>query len=341
MIVGGGIAATFAAIKAKKSGAGVTIVDKGTVGRSGLSPFFGGYSIFKESSSLTRDQYVESVSEAGKYINRRDYLDMFMDDSADIADEFLSWGVGVDLSKEGGHGSKYRGQILKNGIRLIERTMITELFKKDGKVAGAIGFPMEGDRAFIIKAKAVVLCSGSGALKTPGFPCSSITHDGDAMAYRIGAEITGKEFNTFHWTHWENPADAYGNWKSILFEAIRPSAYRPGGHAMSATVISRQVHNGDVPFMMEEVDFAPPGTGTPGLPFIWGSAAGMSAHKCEGIFPKGTKCASSIPGLFAAGDALFTGGAAYSGGPGASSSLSAVQGARAGRYAAEYAKENR
>jgi len=67
----------------------------------------------------------------------------------------------------------------------------------------------------------------------------------------------------------------------------------------------------------------------------------MSAHKCEGVFPKDNKCSSSIPGLFAAGDALFTGGASYSGGNGSSSCGSAVQGARAGRYAAEYAKENR
>jgi len=77
------------------------------------------------------------------------------------------------------------------------------------------------------------------------------------------------------------------------------------------------------------------------LPVVWGSTAGMSSHKCEGIFPKGNKCSSSIPGLFAAGDALFTAGASYSGGPGSSSSGSAVQGARAGRYAAEYAKENK
>ena len=228
LIVGGGIAGTFAAIKAKKNGADVTIVDKGTVGRSGLSPFFGAFAMFKESSSITREQYVEAVSKAGKYINRRDYLDMYMDDSADIAEEFLSWGVGQDLSHEGGHGSKYRGQIIKNKIRLIERTMITELLKKNGRIAGAIGFPMEEDRAIIIKAKAVVLCSGSGALKTPGFPCNSITHDGDAMAYRIGAELTGKEFCDFHWTHWENPADAYGNWESVLLETIRPRAAKDG-----------------------------------------------------------------------------------------------------------------
>mgnify|MGYP000430251428 CR=1 FL=1 len=45
-----------------------------------------------------KEQYVEAISKSGKYINRRDYLDMYMDDSADIAEEFLTWGVGKDLS---------------------------------------------------------------------------------------------------------------------------------------------------------------------------------------------------------------------------------------------------
>ena len=372
LIVGGGIAATFAAIKAKKNGADVTIVDKGTVGRSGLSPFFGAYGMFKESDSVTREQYIEAISKDGKYLVRREYLEMYMDDSADIAEEFLSWGVGNDLSSKGGHGSTYRGQIMKNKIRLIERTMVTELFKKNGRIAGAIGFSMDEDKAVIIKAKAVVLCTGAGALKTPGFPCNSITHDGDAMAYRIGAEITGKEFMDFHWTHLEDPADVWGNWGSHLAGPIRPREYRLGGGTPVASLLGLQAHNGDLPVMMSDIITsekvsAPgkrpstippdggmgvrsdtggrprhmPGTRDANLPIVWGATAGMAAHKCEGIFPKGSKCSSSIPGLFAAGDALFTAGAAYSGGPGSSSSGSAVQGARAGRYAAEYAKENK
>jgi len=366
LIVGGGIAATFAAIKAKKNGVDVTIVDKGTVGRSGLSPFFGSFRMFKESSSITREQYIEAVSKAGNYLNRRDYLEMYMDDSADIAEEFLSWGVGEQL--RGGHGSTYRGQIIKNDIRLIERTMITELFKKNGKIAGAIGFPMEEDRAVIIKAKAVVLCSGSGALKTPGFPCNNITHDGDAMSYRIGAEITGKEFCDFHWTHWEDPGDMYGNWERHSFNAISPGVHTlSSGRRPQARSMALQAHNGNIPFFMRGrsggsgerpsgtptggdtgerpdaaggVRRAPAGVRSLDLPIVWGSTAGMSSHKCEGIFPKGNKCSSSIPGLFAAGDALFTGGATYSSG-GSSASGSAVQGARAGRYAAEYVKENK
>ena len=201
LIIGGGVAGAFAAVKAKKNGADVTIVDKGTVGRSGLSPFFGAYSMFDKSSGITREQYKESVSATGKYLVRQDYLDMYVDDSAAIAEEFLSWGAGEP--RPGGHGATYREQILKNDIRLIERTMITELFKKNGKIAGAIGFPMDEDKAIIIKAKAVAMCSGAGGFKNTGFPIGPLTYDGQAMAYRLGAEISGKEWIDEHFV----PAD--------------------------------------------------------------------------------------------------------------------------------------
>ncbi len=360
LIVGGGIAATFAAVHAKKSGADVTIVDKGTVGRSGLSPFFGGISYYNKSGSVTREQYVEAVSKAGKHLVRRDYLEMFMDDSADIVEEFMSWGVGEPHT--GGHGATYREQILKYGIRLIERTMIAELFKKNGKIAGAIGFPMEEDKAVIINAKTVVLCTGAGALKTPGYHVGSITHDGDTMAYRIGAEITGKEFIDFHFTHWENPADCWGNWGAPRSGGvIRPREYALGSGVPVSAIMALHAHQGNLPTMMNgivtsnQVDnpnerpAGPPagsgrhfaGTRDASLPLVLGASAGMASHKCEGVFPKDAKCSSSIPGLFAAGDALFSAGAIYSGANGSSSCGSAVQGAAAGRYAAEYAKESK
>lgn len=64
----------------------------------------------------------------------------------------------------------------------------------------------------------------------------------------------------------------------------------------------------------------------------------MGVHKAEGIWPIDTTCASIVPGLYAAGDALgsMQSGARYAG-VGTSSSGSSVQGAIAGEHAAEYA----
>jgi succinate dehydrogenase/fumarate reductase flavoprotein subunit len=46
LVVGGGLAGCFAAIKAKEQGVDVTLVDKGYVGKSGQTPFANGYAVF-------------------------------------------------------------------------------------------------------------------------------------------------------------------------------------------------------------------------------------------------------------------------------------------------------
>ncbi len=71
-----------------------------------------------------------------------------------------------------------------------------------------------------------------------------------------------------------------------------------------------------------------------------GASTGMAVHKAEGIVPADKNCATDLPGLFAAGDALSSMlcGGKYAG-IGMSFSGSAVQGYRAGKAAARYAKQ--
>ena len=66
----------------------------------------------------------------------------------------------------------------------------------------------------------------------------------------------------------------------------------------------------------------------------------MSTHTTEGIWPVNTKCATSLPGLYAAGDSLgkMQSGAVYACG-GCSLAGCAVTGTRAGMAAAEYASQ--
>ena len=82
---------------------------------------------------------------------------------------------------------------------------------------------------------------------------------------------------------------------------------------------------------------APPGMhGT----LVGGSSAGMAIHKSEGLVPINDQCESTIPGLYAAGDALgsYMVGAIYTQ-IGSSLAGSAVQGAISGEAAAAYAKK--
>jgi succinate dehydrogenase/fumarate reductase flavoprotein subunit len=101
----------------------------------------------------------------------------------------VAWGMftGVKNSR----GSARRVQVEKAGVRLVERTIITSLFKRDGRVVGGIGFPMEEGNAVVINARAVVMCTGSGTFKTPGWPAGhSLTHDGEAKIPLAGLQGT-------------------------------------------------------------------------------------------------------------------------------------------------------
>ena len=76
----------------------------------------------------------------------------------------------------------------------MDRIMMTDLLKQDGRVVGAVGFHGRSGDFLVLKAKATVLCTGGGILGVRrGAPPLS-TYEGEAMAYRAGAEMSGKEF---------------------------------------------------------------------------------------------------------------------------------------------------
>src|SRR4030067_630873 len=54
---------------------------------------------------------------------------------------------------------------------------------------------MESGVFHVFQSRAVVICTGGSSFKPDGWPVSGLTGDGDAMAYRAGAALSGKEFN--------------------------------------------------------------------------------------------------------------------------------------------------
>ena len=83
-------------------------------------------------------------------------------------------------------------------IPYIGRCMVAELLtSEDGRVVGAIALKEDepDGKPFVIRAKAIVLATGGpgGAYRVSVFP-SGMTGDGQAMAYRVGAELVNMEF---------------------------------------------------------------------------------------------------------------------------------------------------
>jgi succinate dehydrogenase/fumarate reductase flavoprotein subunit len=370
LVIGGGLAGVFAAVKSREQGLDVILVDKGSVGCSGLTPFARGFRWYDEDFLGPKEDFIQGSSIFGEYLNNRNYLKHYCDRSKAAYEDMAKWGIFGHIK----YAEALATAVKKSGAQIIKRTMITNLIVEEGRVVGAAGFPMEGNRFIVIKAKAVIMCAGAGAFKPNGFPVSSLTSDGDAMAYRIGAEITGKEFADTHDTVHKNPADCWNYWGAHWSGGMTPAMSELernlsldrtfeeyyGIEMPKPVLVKNEVrptrsfsYRGGQwsPNKDREPDPAaikghygrpaPPGPDRSKGPtkMAGGASSGLSVHKAEGIWPVDDKCSSNIPGLFAAGDGLGSMmlGTIYTVG-GGSSAGSAVQGGLAAESACAYAK---
>ena len=213
LVVGGGIAGLFAAVKGHDAGARVLMVSKGRLGSSGLTPFAKGifaYDPAKEELSL--DAFVETVSRSAMGTNNPVFTRQMAEHSLDRVKELKAWGF-FDSPL---YYNAFNRPMEERNIPVIERVMITHLIKENGRIAGAAGFSIDEAKVYIFRAKSVVLCSGAGGFKPNGFPICDLTHDGTVMAYHIGAKVTGKEWNDGHPGRATNPAACYEGWHGMF-----------------------------------------------------------------------------------------------------------------------------
>lgn len=374
LVIGGGMAGLFAAVKAYDAGAKVCIVAKGRLGSSGLTPFAKGiFSYDKNTTDVTIDEFVKKVSHSAQDTNNPIFTRQLAEHSKARVEELKAWGF-FDSPL---YNNSFMRPIEERQIPLHERVMITHLLKEQGRVVGASGFSMDDQKIIHFQAKTVVLCTGSGGFKSSGFPLCDLTHDGTIMAYKIGAKVTGKEWNDGHPASALNSGSCYDNWHGQVEEKpgltsvevrhdlgvdLNYQAYIQGGPQSMGPPPQGQAsgqftepeggpyvpegfrHRGPPPQPPEPKGLAalfssadrpkgPPGMGGES---VGGSSAGMAIHKSEGLVPVDETGLSTLPGLYAAGDAL---GSYMSGGIytqiGSSLAGSAVQGAIAGEAAAK------
>ncbi len=375
LVIGGGMAGLFAAVKAHDAGSKVMLVSKGRLGSSGQTPFAKGifaYDPLKEKLSL--DEFVDTVSRSALGTNNSVYTRQMAEHSLARVEDLKSWGF-FDSPL---YNNAFSKPIIERDIPIKERIMITHLIKENGRIAGAAGFSLDEEKIHFFKSKSVILCTGAGGFKPNGFPICDLTHDGTVMAYNIGAKVTGKEWNDGHPGQAENAASCFDGWHG-MFERkpgltgvevhhdlgvdLNYMAYQNGSPVQMGKPGSESANTSGGPFVPIEFQRSGPpggesndgkrpkrrddkkrpeeGGAPPGMggTLVGGSSAGMAIHKSEGLVPINDKCESNIPGLYAAGDALgsYMAGAIYTQ-VGSSLAGSAVQGAIAAEAASAYCK---
>ncbi len=105
------------------------------------------------------------------------------------------------------------------GIDFFMETTVTRLLKDGDRVSGAFGYRRSDGRFMLFRAKAVVLASGGwGRIYRVTSNSWESTGDGVAMAYDAGAELMDTEFVQFHPTGMVWPPGVRG---ILVTEAVR------------------------------------------------------------------------------------------------------------------------
>lgn len=219
LVIGGGIAGCLAAVRAREAGCRVILVDKASVGRSGISHQMNGVlTCFQPESDNASEWYKECV-QASQGLADLERLEGMVEETSERVKELESWGVkfqkeGGEFILKSGFGQKHarnavmsfggfqlmsvvRGEVLRRDVRLVERVMVSDLLTAgdEGAVTGALGFSIRTGKFYIFRAKATVMAAGPGRNLLATNPASSLTDDGKAMAFRAGARMRNLELS--------------------------------------------------------------------------------------------------------------------------------------------------
>ena len=158
LIIGGGTAGCFAAIKAREQGVKVIIVDKGYTGKSGSSiAASGSWMVFNPEWEHHFDAATDFVNMRSEYINNRQWSGILLKESWAAFEDLVNWGVEFPVDPDqmkdywvthfiGPHGAKavsqsigsiplrhrkmppvLRKQASRVGVKIMDRIMVTDL----------------------------------------------------------------------------------------------------------------------------------------------------------------------------------------------------------------------
>lgn len=224
LILGAEAAGAKAAIDARESGANVTVVTKGLMGRSGDTVMAGRGIQVPLGHMDPRDNpevFFQDVIRGGAFLNNQKLVEKLANLAVTEVPKLDSWGAKFkkigdkffqykppgatyprSLEPIGPAGQQYRKafatQFKRLGIQVLQDCFITNLLLSYGQVAGAFGISLRDGQYILLRAKNVILATGGCPqmfLKTDS--SRDATGDGMSMAFNAGAEMMDMEFQQF------------------------------------------------------------------------------------------------------------------------------------------------
>ncbi|MFJ1733380.1 FAD-dependent oxidoreductase [Streptomyces sp. NPDC088254] len=370
LVVGGGPAATWAALKAAQDGADVVLADKGYCGTSGATASAGTGVWYVPPEPAAREAAMASREALGGFLADRRWMTRVLDQTYAGMNELAAAGrypfpTGPDGKqlRNGLQGPEYmrrmRIRVQRAGARVLDHSPVTELLTDpSGAVSGARGHQRQAGQPYRVRAGAVVLATGGCAFLSGALGCNVNTGDGALFAAEAGAELSGMEFSNAYGIAPEGTSvtkTAFYSFATFYREdgTVLEGAASQGGRS----VIARALLSEKVYCRLDRADTAARQAmrlAQPNFfltfdrlgidPFTQRFAVTLLAEGTVrgtgGIRITGDDCSTTVPGLYAAGDAatreLICGG--FTGGGSHNAAWAISSGTWAGRGAARHAR---
>lgn len=371
LIIGGGLAGTWAASAARRAGASVILADKGYCGTSGVTATAGpGHWWIPPDPPELRDTAIRNRRKTGAGLNDPEWMARILAltwDSLPTLEGFYDFSADENGVKQyrALRGPEYMRALRKLvdslGVTVLDHSPALELLQcADGSVSGARGIRRQAGGNWQVNAGAVVIATGGTSFLSRLLGSHTNTGDGYLMAAEAGAELSGMEFTTYYTvapvrsTMTRSMSYAFATYYdedgAVIPMPPGPETTRPLARAM----LKGRVFC-DLKRTPEDIRARVP-TISPNfmLPFRrWGVDPYKDRFEVT-LHGEGTirgigglrivsdDCRTSVPGLYAAGDAatreLVAG--AISGGGNINSAWAVSSGQWAGAGAARYAAKN-
>ena len=217
LIIGGGIAGLAAAITVKETNpnTNVLIVEKQTCGYSGKANRGGGVLQYFDFDRVKPIEFVAYHANAvGCFLGDQEQMLKYVSMNHKMIDKLIEWGVKIPCKEDGGLKViptgpmtgmigvdlditlRVRRTAQKKGVKIIDKVTISDLLTNEGEITGATGYSILDGTFYVIKAKSVILATGSQNYRVVNMWANG-RGDGIAAAYRAGAEMRNAELGNF------------------------------------------------------------------------------------------------------------------------------------------------
>jgi succinate dehydrogenase / fumarate reductase flavoprotein subunit len=245
VVIGAGGAGLRAAIAAHEAGARTAVVCKSLLGKAHTVMAEGGAAaaLGNRWPEDNWQVHFRDTMRGGKMLNNWRMAQLHAQEAPERVLELEDWGALFDRTEDGlisqrdfgGHkyarlahvGDRTGLELIRTlqqrtvqlGIDVFMECTVTEVLKRDGRVAGAFGYWRETGRFITFEAPSVILATG-GIGKSYKVTSNSweYTGDGHALALRAGANLINMEFVQFHPTGMVWPPSVKG---LLVTESVR------------------------------------------------------------------------------------------------------------------------